>query len=293
MRANASSLTTSLSASKTFCRIASRSSRPDVDLRRRGVASGTVTSIRLHREWHGDEDSPYPPLLLIHGGGSTIPSNWGMLIPLLERSRSLLAVELQGHGRTPAGDREPSFEGSADDVAAVLDELHLAPVDVLGFSNGGQVALQLAARHPERVRRLVLASTPVRRDAMVDGFWDGLESGRFEDLPAVYAEADLAVSHDPEHARRMFELDRRLMLGFADFPDELIASVAAPTLVVGADGDVIRSAHFVELAALLPDARLLIVPGVHGDYLGEVLAASGDDRALRSFLPYLLAFLED
>jgi pimeloyl-ACP methyl ester carboxylesterase len=155
-----------------------------------------VTDIRLHHEWHGDEDSPHPPLLLIHGGGSTIPSNWGMLIPLLERTRSVLAVELQGHGRTAAGDRAPSFEASADDVDAVLGELRLGPVDVLGFSNGGQVALQLAARHPERVRRLVLASAPVHRDAMVDGFWDGLAAGRFEDLPAVYAEADVAVSHD-------------------------------------------------------------------------------------------------
>ncbi|MFF2773163.1 alpha/beta fold hydrolase, partial [Streptomyces bacillaris] len=102
-----------------------------------------MTRIPLHREWHGDEDSPHPPLLLLHGGGSTIPSNWGMLLPPLERTRSVLAVELQGHGRTAPGDREPSFEESADDVAAVLGELRLGPVDVLGFSNGGQVALQL------------------------------------------------------------------------------------------------------------------------------------------------------
>ena len=257
-----------------------------------GGSVGQVTRIRLHREWHGDEDSPHPPLLLIHGGGSTIPSNWGMLIPLLERTRSVLAVELQGHGRTESGDREPSFEASADDVAAVLEELRLAPVDVLGFSNGGQVALQLAARHPGRVRKLVLASTPVRRYAMVDGFWDGLAAGRFEDLPAVYAEADVAVSRDPEHARRMFELDQRLMLGFEDFPDDLVASVGAPTLVVGADRDVIRAGHFVELASLLPDGRLLVVPGIHGDYLGEILAAAGDDRAMRAFLPYLTAFLD-
>lgn len=252
---------------------------------------GSVTRIRLHREWHGDEDSPHPPLLLIHGGGSTIPSNWGALIPLLVPSRSVLAVELQGHGRTPAGDREPSFAASADDVDAVLAELALPAVDVLGFSNGGQVALQLAARHPERVRRLVLASAPFRRDGMVDGFWEGLAAGRFEDMPAVFIEADLAVSHDPEHARRMFELDQQLMLGFEDFPDELVAGIAAPTLVVGADRDVIRVQHFVELAALLPDARLLIVPGSHGDYLGELLAASGDTAPVRALAPYLLRFL--
>lgn len=248
--------------------------------------------IRLHREWHGDPDSPHPPLLLIHGGGSTIETNWGLLLPLVAPTRSVLAVELQGHGRTASGDRPATFEGSADDVAAVLAELGVGPVDVLGFSNGGQVALQLAARHPSLVRRLIAASAPVRRDAMVDGFWDGLAAGTFDDLPEPYRAADRAVSRDPEHARRMFELDRDLMLSFEDFPDELLASITAPTLVVGADHDVVRPAHFVELAALLPDARLLIVPGTHGDYLGERLAAAGDPTPLRRTLPHLLAFLD-
>ena len=251
-----------------------------------------MTRIRLHREWHGDEDSPHPPLLLVHGGGSTIASNWGMLLPRLSPSRSVLAVELQGHGRTQAGDRPPSFEASADDVAAVLEELRLGAVDVLGFSNGGQVALQLGARHPGRVRRLIVASTPVRRDGMVDGSWEGLASARFEDLPPVYVSADLAASGDPAHARRMFDLDREQMLGFQDFPDELLASIAAPTLVVGADRDVVRPEHLVLLASLLPHARLLIVPGNHGGYLGEVLASGGDPRALEAVLPLLLAFLD-
>lgn len=248
--------------------------------------------IPLYRRWHGDPDSPHPPLLLIHGGGSTIETNWGLLVPLVEPTRSVLCVELQGHGRTASGDRPASFEGSADDVAAVLTELRLGPVDVLGFSNGGQVALQLAARHPAAVRRVIAASAPVRRDAMVDGFWDALAGGTFDDLPVPYRDADRAVSRDPDHARRMFELDRELMLGFEDFPDELLASIHAPVLVVGADRDVVRASHFVELASLLPDARLLIVPGTHGDYLGERLAASGDPAALRRTLPHLLAFLD-
>ena len=232
--------------------------------------------IPLYRQWHGDPDSPRPPLLLIHGGGSTIESNWGLLLPLVAPTRSVLAVELQGHGRTPAGDRPPSFEASADDVAAVLAELRLGPVDVLGFSNGGQVALQLAARHPSAVRRVIAASAPVRRDAMVDGFWEGLAAGTYDDLPAVYAEADRAVSRDPEHARRMFDLDRELMLGFQDFPDELLASISAPVLVVGADRDVVRASHFVELASLLPDARLLIVPAVqNGSSFSHVSSSVG------------------
>jgi pimeloyl-ACP methyl ester carboxylesterase len=251
-----------------------------------------VDRIPLYREWHGDPDSPRPPLLLIHGGGSTIESNWGLLLPRVAPTRSVLAVELQGHGRTTSGDRPPSFEGSAEDVAAVLSELRLGPVDVLGFSNGGQVALHLAARHPDAVRRLIVASAPVHRSGMIDGFWEGLESATVENLPAPYREADVAVSRDPGHADRMFDLDRDLMLGFEDFPDELLASVHAPTLVVGADRDVVRASHFVQLAGLLPDARLLVVPGTHGDYLGELLAAAGDPAPLARALPHLLAFLD-
>jgi pimeloyl-ACP methyl ester carboxylesterase len=240
----------------------------------------------LYFEWHGESRGDEPPLLLLHGGGSTIESNWGRLIPLLQRR--ILAVELQGHGRTSAGDHPASFEGSADDVAALLKD---APFDVLGFSNGGQVAMQLAIRHPETVRRLVVASAPFRRDGMVDGFWDGLAAATFADLPQAYRDADLAVSGDPAHAERMFHLDRDLMLtGFTDWPDSLLASIAAPTLVMAADQDVIRREHTVRLASLIPGARLLIVPGNHGDYLGE-LAAAADTRPLERTLPFIVDFL--
>jgi pimeloyl-ACP methyl ester carboxylesterase len=247
----------------------------------------------LYFEWHGEPYGSKPVLLLVHGGGSTIESNWGRLIPALEGERRMLAVELQGHGRTGSGDRPASFEGSADGVAALLEELAVGAVDVLGFSNGGQVAMQLAIRHPGVVRRLVVASAPVRRDGMVDGFWDGLEAATYTDLPEPYREADLAVSGDPGHAERMFHLDRELMLtGFTDWPDALVASIAAPTLVVAADQDVIRAEHMVRLASLIPDARLLIVPGNHGDYLGELAAAAGDPGPLQRTLPFVVDFLD-
>jgi pimeloyl-ACP methyl ester carboxylesterase len=205
----------------------------------------------------------------------------------------MLAVELQGHGRTGSDDRPASFEGSADGVAALLEELSAGPVDLLGFSNGGQVGMQLAIRHPYAVRRLIVASAPFRRDGMVDGFWDGLAAATYADLPEPYREADIAVSGDPAHAERMFHLDRELMLtGFTDWPDALVASIAAPTLVVAGDHDVIRAEHAVLLASLIPDSRLLIVPGSHGDYLGELAAAAGDPGPLRRALPFLADFLD-
>jgi pimeloyl-ACP methyl ester carboxylesterase len=247
----------------------------------------------LYFEWHGKSRGRQPALLLIHGGGSTIESNWGQLVPALERSRRMLAVELQGHGRTGPGEQAASFEGSADGVAALLEELVVGPVDVLGFSNGGQVAMQLAVRHPAAVRRLVVASAPFRRDGMVDGFWEGLSAATYAGLPQPYREADLTVSGDPSHAERMFHLDRELMLtGFTDWPDTLVASITAPTLVVAADQDVIRTEHTVLLASLIPNARLLIVPGNHGDYLGELAAAAGDPGPLERTLPFIVDFLD-
>jgi pimeloyl-ACP methyl ester carboxylesterase len=250
-------------------------------------------ALPLYFEWHGKADSSRPPLLLVHGGGSTIESNWGRLIPALENSRRVLAVELQGHGHTGPGASPASFEGSADGVAALLEELCAGPVDVLGFSNGGQVGMQLAIRHPHAVRRLIVASAPFRRDGMVDGFWDSLAAATYADLPALYREADLTASGDPGHAERMFRLDRELMLtGFADWPDAALASITAPTLVVAADHDVVRVEHTVLLASLIPNGRLLIVPGNHGDYLGELAAAAGDPGPLRRALPFLCDFLD-
>ncbi len=128
---------------------------------------------------------------------------------------------------------------------------------------------------------------------MVDGFWHGMAGATYADLPEPYRGADLAVSGDPAHAQRMFHLDRELMLtGFADWPDSLVVSVAAPALVVAADRDVIRTEHAVLLASLIPNACLLIVPGNHGDYLGELVAAAGDPGPLRRALPFLVSFLD-
>jgi pimeloyl-ACP methyl ester carboxylesterase len=127
---------------------------------------------------------------------------------------------------------------------------------------------------------------------MIDGFWEGLETAAFEDMPAVYRGADLQVSGDPAHARSMFELDKQLMLSFTDWPDAIPASIAAQTLVVAGDRDVITPQHTVLLAATIPDARLLIVPGTHGSYLGELAAAGDDLLPMRATLPFLTEFLD-
>lgn len=257
------------------------------------AAEATVTDPRipLHHEIAG-EPSEHATLLLVHGGGSTIVTNWSGLIPLVAPTRRVVAVELQGHGRTAATDRAAGFDRSADDVAALLDELGEGPVDVLGFSNGGNVAMRLAERHPRLVRRLILASAPFARAGMVDGFWEGLEGATLAHMPEIYRGADLAIHRSSEHLQRMFDLDRQLMLDFEDLTADELARITAPTLVVGGDRDVVRAEHLVELARLLPDARLLVLPATHGDYLGEAFASGGDGSLLAATLPLLLRFLD-
>jgi len=250
--------------------------------------------LQMYYEVYGDAIAGTRPLLLIHGGGSTIETNWGRLIPLVPPTRQVIAVEEEGHGRTQPIARALTSEASAGDVAAVLAQLQTGPVDVLAFSAGGGTALELAMRHPELVGRLIVASSVVRRDAMIDGFWDGLAAGTLADMPQVYQDADLALnSGNRDHLQRLFELDSQRMLNLVDVPDERLATIAAPTLAVVADRDVVTVEGTVRMWRSIPGARLLVVPGNHGDYLGEAGASGDSSAALERTLPFLLAFLDE
>src|SRR6185295_13176637 len=105
----------------------------------------TVNGLRMYYEIHGSGR----PLVLIHGGGSTIMSTFGRILPELAKTHQVIAVELQAHGHTPDLDRPLSFEQDADDVAALLEQIQIDRADFMGFSNGGTTSLQIAIRHPE------------------------------------------------------------------------------------------------------------------------------------------------
>src|SRR5689334_10570383 len=127
----------------------------------------TVNGLKMYYEIHGKG----MPLVLLHGGGSTIESNYGRVLPELAKTHQVIAVELQAHGHTLDIDRPLSFEQDADDVAALLKQLHIEKADIMGFSNGGTTCLQIAIRHPELVNKMVLASATYKRDGMQPGFF--------------------------------------------------------------------------------------------------------------------------
>src|SRR4051812_26294669 len=169
-------------------RTTTHSSSPQTNNTPRIEASrAPVNGIDVYYEVHGDHDGT--PLALLHGGGSTIDSNFGRLIPLLARTRRVIALEEQGHGRTSDRDQPFTFERSADDVAGLLQHLEVPQADLLGFSNGAMVALQVAIRHPQFVRKLVYASAFTSREGAQPQFWEFMKQADIANMPQPLKDA--------------------------------------------------------------------------------------------------------
>jgi pimeloyl-ACP methyl ester carboxylesterase len=248
-----------------------------------------IGPLKLYYEVHG---SGYP-LVLLHGGGSTIESTYGRILPQLARTHRVIAVESQAHGHTLDIDRPQTFEQDADDVVALLGQLGVARADCMGFSNGGTSCLQLAIRHPQLVNKLVLASTTYRRDGMPPGFFDGFAGATLASMPPPLQEAYLKANPDPKGLQRMFDRDVARMAAFVDIPDALIQAIRAPALVLNGDAEVVRAEHALALARTLPHARLAILPSGHGDYIGECCSPDPDSPIPALVTAMIEAFLSE
>jgi len=206
-----------------------------------------VHGLEMYYEIHGSGE----PVVLLHGGFMTITNNWAGWIDELSRTRKVIAVEMQGHGRTADIPRELSSENHADDVAALLRYLEIPRADLIGYSMGGGVALQMAVRHPGLVRRVVVLSSAFRRDGMV-------QEGR-EALPKLTAELFAGSSIEVEYKRlsptpdqfaslveRMVAADSR----GSDLSAEQLGATTAPMFFVHGDADGIRLEHVAEMFRL-------------------------------------------
>jgi len=233
-----------------------------------------VNGLNLYYESHGTGE----PLILLHGGlGAT--EMFGEVLPLLSKTRRVIAVDLQAHGRTADIDRPMTFEAMADDIAALMKHLEIERADVMGYSLGGVVALRIAVRHPDMVRKLVLVSIAFR----LDGWYPEIVSG----MAHVGAGSAEAMKQTP-----MYQLYARIAPKPADWPVLLtkigellrmdydwskdVAAIKAPTLLVFGDADAVRTAHAVQFFELLgggkkdggwdgsgmSNARLAILPGL-------------------------------
>jgi pimeloyl-ACP methyl ester carboxylesterase len=241
-----------------------------------GPGHAEVNGLRMYYERHGCPGEV--PLALLHGGGSTLESTFGRILPILARSRCVIAVEEQAHGRSGDRDAPVRFETSADDVAALLAQLGYARADIFGFSNGASVGLQVAIRHPQLVRKLVFASSMTKKDGAQDQLWKFIDSATFDNMPQPLKDDFLKVNPDPRKLRNMHDKDAERMRHFKDVPDEELQKLRAAVLVLAGDRDVVKPEHAIGLTRLMPGSRLLILPGGHGDYLGEVTTPQPNPR---------------
>lgn len=230
-----------------------------------------VNGLRIYYEIHGASRGDRPPLMLLHGGGDTIQTSFGRILPLLAQERQVIAFEQQGYGHTAdIAERPFGFEQSADDTAALLDYLQVRQADLFGFSNGATIALQVAIRHPRVVRRLVFASGLFRRSGAYGWLWEAMAHAQLESMPMELQEAYLQAAPNPENLRSFHDKAAQRMRAFEDIPDEAIRAIAAPTLVVVGDSDVVRPEHAVELFRLLPRASVAVLPGTdHMSLMGR------------------------
>lgn len=221
-----------------------------------------INGLRLYYEVHGSPRPGQVPLVLLHGGGDTIRTSFSTILPALAKSRQVIAFEQQGYGRTAdIVDRPFSFTQSADDTAALLDHLKISQADLFGFSNGGTIALQVAIRHPAKVRRLVLAAALFSRAGAPAGFWDFMKQAQLESMPQELQDEYRALAPKPENLRLFHDKAAQRMRDFADIPEAQVRSIKSPALVVVGDRDVVLPEHAATLSRLIANSQLAVLPG--------------------------------
>jgi pimeloyl-ACP methyl ester carboxylesterase len=232
-----------------------------------------VNGLRMYYEIHGpDQKDGAVPVLLLHGAYMTT-GDFGSMLPGLAATRRVVVCDQQGHGRTGDADRPLTYEGMADDAAALLAHLGITRADIVGYSMGGGVALQLAIRHPQVVRALVPISAGYRSDAMQPELLEMIPTitpEMFAGSPfeATYREVAPDPDRFPVLVRKLKELDETPF----SWPADDIRGITAPTLIIVGAADAVRAEHAVEMLRLLGGggmgdmtgvgrARLAILPG--------------------------------
>jgi pimeloyl-ACP methyl ester carboxylesterase len=229
-----------------------------------------VNGLEMYYEIHGEGGTP---LVLLHGAFSAIGTSFGALLPGLAQTRQVIGFDYQGHGRTADIDRPLSLEQLADDVAAALWQLGATPADVFGYSQGAAVALHVAIRHPDVVRKLVLASVTYAMSGVHPGIMDGMGEMQPEMMHgSPWHDEYLRIAPNPDNFATLFAKKTEMDRNHTDIPAETIAAIAAPTLLMIGDSDLVRPEHAVEMFRLLgggvfgdiaglPRSQLAILPG--------------------------------
>lgn len=223
----------------------------------------TVNGIQMYYEIYGSGK----PLVLVHGGGSSILFDFKEVISRLEPQFQLIGIDLQNHGMTEHRDIPETFEQDARDVVALLKELNIGKASFWGFSNGGNTVMQIAHLYPGIIDKLIIASSFYKRDGMMDGFFESMSEATLDSMPEPLKINFLELNPDFSKLENMFDKDSKRMQNFEDWDQKILTSIHTPTLFISGDKDVMKPEHVVEMWRLVSDAKLMILPATHGSYM--------------------------
>ena len=229
-----------------------------------------VNGLDMYYEIHGEGQ----PLVLLHGAFSAIGTSFQNVLPGLAETRQVIGLEMQAHGRTADIDRPLSPEQMAEDTVAALEHLGIEKADFFGYSTGSDVALHVVVRHPDVVRKLVLASVTYTLSGVHPGLMDGLAEMKPEMMfGSPWHEEYMRIAPRPEDFAVLFEKKTQMDREFEDFSAAAISAIKAPTLLIIGDSDLVRPEHAVEMFRLLgggvfgdtpaglPASQLAVLPG--------------------------------
>ena len=247
-----------------------------------GDAKGSYASVnglKMYYEIHGSGQ----PLVLLHGSFGFI-EGWATVLPTLVKTHQVIAVELQGHGHTNDLDRPLTYEQMAEDVAALLQQLKIKDADLFGYSMGGTVALGIAIRHPELVRKLAIlgscAGSP--RDAFEPEAYKQYQSIPADFAPPVLKAPYDRMSPDPSQWLVLVAKVKNMGRDFKGYSAAELKTIKAQALIMFGDREGIRPEHAVEMYRLIPNSQLAIFPG--GDHFMLFISP---DKVLATLAPFL------
>jgi pimeloyl-ACP methyl ester carboxylesterase len=253
-----------MAAGKTFAQQGSKTNPIPV---KSGYAP--VNGLKLYYQVYGEGE----PIVLLHGAFMTIDLNWGQLIPMLSKTRKVIVMEMQGHGRTADIDRPFSFTALASDVAGAMKHLQLHNADVLGYSFGGTIAFQLAMQYPGLVNKLIIISSTHKHEGELSSVRELMKSFKsdFFDQTPLYTEYK-RLAPDTTQWRGFVNKMLDFIKQPYDLGDENIKKIKSPVLIVMGDNDGYDLVKTIETYRLLggnvsgdiaglPQSQLAILPG--------------------------------
>lgn len=229
-----------------------------------------VNGLKMYNEIYGEGN----PVILLHGSYMTINLNWGEIIPHLSKSNKVIAVEMQGHGHTADIKRDFSYEGLADDIAGLLNQLNIEKADIIGYSLGGTVALEFAIKHPQLIDKLVIISSVYKTDGWLPEVNHMMKTFKPEFLDQTPLKKEYArIAPDSSHWYQFVQKVIDFEIEDFNLREENIKSIKSPILFIMGDNDGVRLDHVSKMYKLcggsvfgdvngIPKSQLAILPGM-------------------------------